>query len=57
MNEQRIRELCLQLRDARDEGRIEEIGNELRAAIHEHVESLRHEVTALPTLETFAHAA
>ncbi len=50
--ERRIKELCRELMASQDPDRIEEIGNELRYAIHQHVENLRLEVTALPALDT-----
>ena len=50
--ELRIKELCSELVISQDPERIEEIGNELRYAIHQHVESLRGEATSLPALET-----
>jgi hypothetical protein len=49
--EQRIKDLCSQLVSTRDPDEVQFIGEQLRSAIHEHVESLRHEVTGFPVLE------
>ena len=51
MSEQRIRNLCMDLFSTREPDEIEFIGEQLRSAIHEHVESLRSDLNALPLLE------
>jgi len=48
--EARIKELCSQLLNTKDPDTIEKIGEELRCAIHDHVEELRHKVNDLPIL-------
>jgi len=48
----RIRELCRQLRDATNANDVERIGAELQQAIHEHIDSLRlslADLTVLPS--------
>ena len=49
--EQRVRNLCAQLLATRDLEETESIGEQLRSAIHEEIESLRHEVHSLPVLD------
>lgn len=50
--EQVIRDLCLQLLTAKDAKEAEVLGEQLRAAIHEHMVNLRRNVvTILPALE------
>jgi hypothetical protein len=49
--EQAIRDLCLQLLNAKDSEEAEVIGEQLRSAIHEHMADLRRNVVAiLPAL-------
>ena len=50
--EQAIRDLCSQLLTAKDSQQAELLGEQLRAAIHEHMAEIRRNVvTILPKLE------
>ena len=49
--EQRIRELCSELLTTKDTNEAHTIGEELRSAIHEHLENLRHDAEILTVLE------
>jgi hypothetical protein len=51
MIEQRIKELCSRLVNSVDPEEIQDIGQQLRSAIHEHVESLRHRLPVAEALE------
>jgi len=48
--EARIKELCSRLLNTKHPDAIAEIGEELRCAIHDHVEELRHKVNDLPVV-------
>ncbi|HEV2396788.1 MAG TPA: hypothetical protein VGS27_07605 [Candidatus Sulfotelmatobacter sp.] len=52
MIEQRIKELCARLVSSSDPAEIEEIGEQLRSAIHEHVETLRQRLPIAEALES-----
>jgi hypothetical protein len=45
--EKRIKDLCSQLSKAKDKTEVEEIGEQLRSAIHEYIENMRHKVDKL----------
>jgi len=45
--EQAIRDLCLQLLNAKDSVEAEVIGEQLRSAIHEHMTDLRRNVVSI----------
>lgn len=55
--EQRIKDLCTELMASRDPDRIEQIGEELRHAIHQHIETLRTEAQEFPMLQTLLIAS
>jgi len=50
--QQQIKDLCSELLRAKDPNETEAIGENLRSAIHDHIENLRHDVMTLPMLET-----
>ena len=49
--EEQIRELCAKLLTTKDTIEAHTIGEELRSAIHEHIENLRQQAEILPILE------
>lgn len=49
--EARIKKLCSQLLRTKEPEEAEVIGEQLRSAIHDHIENLRDDVIALPMLE------
>lgn len=49
--EEEIRRLCWELQKTTDPDEMEALGEQLRDAIHEHVESLRLELNALPVID------
>lgn len=52
MIEERIKDLCSRLVNSSDPEEIEEIGEQLRSAIHEHVETLRQRLPIAEALES-----
>jgi len=55
--EARIKELCSRLLNTKDPDSIEKIGEELRCAIHDHVEELRQQVDGLPIVTRMLQAS
>jgi len=55
--EARIRELCSLLLSTNDPDTTDMIGEQLRCAIHEHVEELRHQVSDLPIVTNMLKAS
>jgi hypothetical protein len=55
--EVRIRELCSLLLSTNDPDTIDMIGEQLRCAIHDHVEELRHHVNDLPIVTSMLKAS
>ncbi len=45
--EKRIKDLCSRLSNAKDRTEVEEIGEQLRSAIHDYIENMRHRVEKL----------
>ena len=54
--EARIRELCSALLNTKDPDAIQMIGQQLRCAIHDHVEELRHTANDLPIVASMLQA-
>ena len=55
--EEEIRRLCWELQKTTDPDEMEALGEQLRCAIHEHIESLRVELNALPVLDAMVSYA
>jgi biotin operon repressor len=52
--EERIKELCAQLLATKDPASAQEIALELRATIHEHIETLRQSLLEIPSVSSDA---